>query len=181
MMSSRNFLLSFWVAACMSLAACAASGPPPGSSPSPPAAAPPNADAPQACTEIGCADGLVISLSPNAGWAPGQYRFTIVTDGETTVCEGALPLPPCEQPALRCTGNAAIIGESGCAIEPAAHGFSDIQIASKPQSVTLTIERDGQTIANQTLTPAYQRSQPNGPGCPPVCDNAHAELAVAAH
>ena len=179
-MSSRNFYLFFWVAACGALSACAASSPPPGSSPAPSPASPADPNVPQACNEMGCADGLVISLSPDAGWAPGQYRFTIVTDGETTVCEGALPLPPCEQPALRCTGSAAIIGESGCAIDPAAHGFSDIQISSKPKSVTLTIERDGQPIANQTLTPTYQRSQPNGPGCPPVCDNAHAQVAVAA-
>ena len=175
-MRSRNFLLIFWLAVCGALSACAASGSPPGSSPAPPA----HTDSLHACNEIGCADGLVIDLSPNASWAPGQYRFTIVTDGQTTVCEGALPLPACEKPGLRCTTNVAMIGESGCAIEPAAHGFSDIRIASKPQSVTVKIERDGQTIVDHTLAPTYQRSQPNGPGCPPVCDNAHAQISVAA-
>ena len=40
-----------------------------------------------------------------------------------------------------------------------------------PSAVTITYESGGRTV-EETFTPEYVRSQPNGQGCPPVCFNA---------
>jgi hypothetical protein len=127
----------------------------------------------KACTEIGCVDGLRVSLEPSARWPAGEYRFDFVIDGTPATCTGALPLPGCEQGgALRCTGAPVQIGESGCALPPLEHGFSDISLTSAPAHLKVTISRDAQVIGERELRPSYQRSQPNGPDCPPVCNSA---------
>ena len=125
-----------------------------------------------ACTAIGCHDGLVVSVTPTSSWPHGEYRFTIEADGKTTTCTGRLPLPDCDTRALTCDDDDVSIGESGCALPATDHAFSDIVLPSGPASVTVTIELDGQALATQAWTPAYQTVQPNGPGCPPTCTNA---------
>jgi hypothetical protein len=71
-----------------------------------------------------------------------------------------------------------MIGESGCALPASAHGFSDIRFTSSPAKVTIRVERDGQVLAKESFTPAYRTSEPNGPGCGPVCKQASATLAL---
>jgi hypothetical protein len=150
------------------LAACASSSPeaPPPATPEPPG---------RACTEIGCADGLTIDWESAGGWKPGRYRFEFEIDGAATTCEATLPLRPCDAgPSVTCgTNGAVMIGESGCALPPDGHGFSGVTIAGFPRSLKLRIVRDGQTLAEQTSAPSYRKVQPNGEGCPPVCQQAH--------
>jgi hypothetical protein len=131
------------------------------------------------CTSLGCVDGLQIEMSPNASWPAGVYRFVIVADGEQTVCEGSLPLRACDQgPSLSCTGGGVMIGESGCALAAAQHGFSDIHLQAGPANVTVTIERDGAEMVRKTFTPTYRDAMPNGPDCPPVCRQASDQFAL---
>jgi hypothetical protein len=158
--------LAFALGATALALACTSKNPPPPSSPAP-------APAARACTEIGCVDGLRIALEPSARWPAGEYRFDFVVDGRPASCTGKLPLPACEQGgALTCTGVPVQIGESGCALPASEHGFSDVGLTSSPARVKITISRDGQPIAERELSPVYQRSQPNGPDCPPVCNSA---------
>ena len=127
---------------------------------------------------MGCVDGLHIDLSPDV-WQAGSYRFVIVADGTQTVCEGSLPLRACEQgPSLSCKGKGVLIGESGCALPAAQHGFSDIHLQAGPTNVTVTIERDGAEMVRKTFTPTYQDAMPNGPDCPPVCRQAGDRIAL---
>jgi hypothetical protein len=70
------------------------------------------------------------------------------------------------------------IGESGCALPPAEHAFSDIMFASSPASVTVSIDHDGQRVGSQTYAPSYQTVHPNGPECEPTCTNATESLAL---
>lgn len=125
------------------------------------------------CTAMGCIDGLHVDFSPNAGWPSGHYRFIVEAGGKTTTCEGDLPLRACsEGPSLRCDGEGVMIGESGCALPPAEHGFSDLELRDGPAEVRLTIERDGARLVTKSMKPAYRTTQPNGPGCEPVCRQA---------
>ena len=141
-----------------------------------------SSEQPRVCTDIGCADGLQVAFSPNSGWQPGQYRFVIDVDGQVTTCEGSLPLRSCDAgPSLQCTpaGDRIGVGESGCALPPEQHGFSDLRVGGSPaQSVTVTVSRDGAELVKKTLAPEYKTSQPNGPGCEPVCHNASEALAI---
>ncbi|XXX74016.1 hypothetical protein WMF30_40855 [Sorangium sp. So ce134] len=160
--------------ALWTVAACAAGTPSTGSSPDD-GEPPPDRD----CTNIGCIDGFSLRLMANQPWTAGAYRFVIIADGETTTCEGKLPLPDCAAgPALTCSGPRLLIGESGCALPPSAHGFSEIQMSSAPRQVAVEISRDGATVAKADFTPAYVESRPNGPGCEPVCRSASATLSV---
>lgn len=132
-----------------------------------------------ACTEIGCADGLFVHITPAAPWPPGEYRFVVETDGVTTTCTGSLPLPPCETRAITCDREGVVaIGESGCALPPSAHGLGDLTLPSTPEQITVEVQHEGRTLARETFAPRYQTSQPNGPGCPPICTNASVDLAL---
>ncbi|MFW5739719.1 MAG: hypothetical protein ACOC1F_05075 [Myxococcota bacterium] len=130
------------------------------------------------CTEIGCTDGLHIDLRA-ADWEPGAYRFVVDADGRTTTCAGSLPLRPCDAgSSLRCDGDDVLIGESGCALPAHEQGFSDMELPAGPAAVRIIIEHDGAVLADAKLSPEYQRTQPNGPGCPPVCNQARATVEV---
>jgi hypothetical protein len=134
--------------------------------------------APRACTEIGCIDGLHVTLSPAESWPAGAYAFEIRTDAGSTSCRGSLPLPPCGTPALTCTGQPIQIGESGCALPHAAHGFSTITFSTAPKQVHVRITRDDQPVVERELQPVYRRVQPNGAGCDPVCTTASETVRV---
>jgi hypothetical protein len=138
----------------------------------------PLAPAPRACTEIGCIDGLHVTLTPADSWPAGAYTFEIRTDAGSTSCRGALPLPACGTPGLTCTGQPVQVGESGCALPDAAHGFSSITFSSAPKQVQLRITRDGQPVVERELQPTYRRVQPNGAGCEPVCTTASETVRV---
>lgn len=130
------------------------------------------------CTQIGCSNGLTVSLDQGYRWKPGSYVFDITLDGRAVHCAGILPLNPCGQPSLRCNAKNVTIGESGCALPKESHGFSDIRFDGAPKSVAVKITSGGSMIASQTFTPSYATSQPNGPGCEPVCHSANERLIL---
>lgn len=131
---------------------------------------------PLACTEIGCVDGLTLRVAPDYRWPPGNYVFGLKIDGRAVTCQGKLPLNPCDMPSLTCDGEGVTITESGCALPPEAQGFGDIQIESGPRQVAISITRDGQTLVEKTVTPAYRTGRPNGPRCAPECRQASVPL-----
>jgi hypothetical protein len=138
-------------------------------------------DGTKVCTMIGCVDGLRIDLQAGGGWAPGQYTFEFALDGAPVRCSGALPLRACEDgPSLTCdVPDRVQIGESGCALPPEQHGFGDIYIPSGPAQVELSITRDDQPLLSRvTLSPTYTETQPNGPGCEPICRGAAAQITL---
>ena len=132
------------------------------------------------CTQMGCINGLHVNLAKVTPWTAGNYTFAFELDGAPVTCTGALPLPACDQrPALRCDVEGKVqIGESGCALPPEQHGFSDIQISGAPAKVKLTITREDQQLHSGELAPTYVTSRPNGPGCEPECRGANAEVAL---
>lgn len=153
--------------------ACAKDGPGPGPGPAP---------GPRACTEIGCMNGLSVALDKATPWAAGDYTFVVDVEGTRVTCEGALPLKPCDAgPSLRCDPPERVtIGESGCALGPETHGFSELQFVGgePPRAVELTITRDGEALHTAKLSPTYTTSRPNGPECPPVCTQAREAVKI---
>jgi len=140
-------------------------------------------DAPlKACTLIGCVDGLTVDLEPASGWPAGSYRFTIDADATRVTCSGSLPLPSCAAGrALTCdTPGVVTITESGCALPAGAQGFPQIGFDSKlqPRRVVINITRNDALIGRAELAPEFRTSEPNGPGCPPTCHQAHAQMTA---
>ncbi len=137
------------------------------------------APAGRACTQIGCQDGLVVRVLPAEAWPPGQYQFDIGQDGARVACTGTLPLPPCGGQAMVCDAREPLIVESGCALEPAAHAFGAVIFSTTPAEVAVVVTHDGKRVGAGHWRPVYQTSQPNGPGCEPVCTNAVVELELS--
>lgn len=131
-----------------------------------------------ACTEIGCEDGLMVSLTPNSSWPHGEYRFTLEVDDITSTCVGTLPLAGCDAAAIACEGPAIPIGGSGCALPPAEHAFAGFTLTGAPARMSIEVQLDGQTLASKSWTPTYKTVQPNGSNCEPTCRNASVELAI---
>lgn len=135
----------------------------------------------KACTEIGCTNGLTLNVDPGYEWRWGFYEFSFLIDGRSISCKGQLPLKKCEDgSSFRCSSDMIQIGESGCALPPSdLHGISTIYINDTPRRVFLRVKRGGQYVITRTVTPDYQESQPNGPGCGPICTSASYNLLTA--
>ena len=135
---------------------------------------------PVACTLIGCEDGLKVEIQPASGWPAGQYRFQIQADGVEVTCRGSLPLPSCtESPSVVCDTDGLVqIIESGCALPAQSHAFPGLSFDPelRPRRVEVKITRDGQLVGESDFMPGFQTVQPNGPGCPPICNVAHAVI-----
>lgn len=166
MRAMRSFLGLFL---CLSLGSCAKDQPGP---------AGPGGGV--GCTAIGCSNGLRVSLEKATPWAPGKYAFAFDLDGTAVNCTGELPLKSCEAgPSLTCDVAGKVqIGESGCAMAPETHGFSDIQMDSSPRAVSVKISKDDQPLHEAKLAPTYAESRPNGPDCEPVCNGASERVAL---
>lgn len=134
------------------------------------------AQAQRVCTEIGCLSGLVISISTNYSWQPGNYEFDFLIDGRTLKCSGTLPLESCERRSVTCSEDGIIITESGCALASEGHAFGDIMLSSEPRYISVKISRNGQEIASAGWTPNYQIFRPNGPSCLPICRQSTVKL-----
>lgn len=132
------------------------------------------------CTQIGCIDGLDVDVAKASPWAAGAYTFAFTLDGEKVTCSGALPLKPCEAgPSISCDVQDKVqIMESGCALEPSAHGWAGIHVPRAVQKFEVVIALDGKELINFGVAPTYKKSQPNGPDCEPVCTNASARLEL---
>jgi hypothetical protein len=126
------------------------------------------------CTAIGCIDGLRIDVAKASPWPAGAYTFAFVLDGEKVTCAGALPLKACEAgPSLTCDVAGKVqVEESGCALEPAAHGWGAINVPARVTKLELSIAHEGQELRKVELAPTYKESRPNGPDCEPVCNSA---------
>lgn len=139
-------------------------------------APPPSGRGGDPCTAIGCEDGLNIQFSVSQ---PGIYLFNIVADDLQVSCSATLPLPSCDSPGSTCGDPRVQLGASGCALEPSAHSLEGLSLLGmQPAQVTVIAIRDGEQLAAETFTPAYQMLAPNGEECGPICMNATVALPL---
>jgi hypothetical protein len=145
-----------------------------------------------ACTLVGCSDQLTATLRDANGSLPsGMQTLTVTADGATTMCSFTLPLaanqsPQCPSPLLvlviqdrTCvtTGDGSYMMQT---CTPVPGKFSEqIMLMSKPATVHFTATVDGTTYLDETVTPTYVTTQPNGPGCDPICSQAGVSLLLA--
>lgn len=138
------------------------------------------AQAQKACTEMGCQDGLNLTVDPSYDWKWGRYDISVMSEGRTVNCYGYLPLKQCEKgPSFKCSSDYVTIGESGCAMPESTHAISGIYINDTPRKVMVRVLREKNVVIARTMTPQYRESQPNGPGCGPVCRGASYNLLTA--
>ena len=128
------------------------------------------------CTLIGCQDGLAVAFSRPLR-ETGSYTVTLNLDGQPVTCQSALPFASCSAGG-GCSSPNVLLEQSGCALPANAHEIIGLRVMSSAKAVSIRIERDGGEVASNDFTPSYIRSQPNGEGCGPICEQASATLDV---
>jgi hypothetical protein len=128
------------------------------------------------CTGIGCQSGLTVAFSPPLRQA-GTYAFSVEVDGQSVDCETTLPFSSCSGTSA-CSAANVLLGRSGCALPADQHEVTNLRVLAVARTVGVTIERNGSQVAAETFTPSYVRSQPNGEGCGPICEQADVSIAV---
>jgi len=148
------------------------------------------------CTDIGCAGGVFVNLSPAGGvWQDGEYSLEIALDEREETCAFRIPddLPASGSVSSLSCGqriSAQLVQRSTCEETRDRNSISQsctpipnqyelsLSAYTEPTTISLELARDGIVILNDSRTLAYQQSQPNGPGCGPVCRQAQLELSL---
>ncbi len=130
------------------------------------------------CTKKGCENGLAVVFQPKAPWPEGDYRFQFELDGRTTVCTGRIPFRGCAHRNAMCDSPDVVLAESGCDLPAPSHTFWSATFATLPREVKASAFVNGKQVGNATLKPKYERSEPNGPGCDPICCSGTDELQL---
>jgi hypothetical protein len=130
------------------------------------------------CTLIACMDGLNISTFPESAWPHGKYKFVVNVDDQPVTCTGSLPLLSCAGRSISCDRTGVSIGESGCALPADNQSFYGINFTGYPRAVHVDVFYNDVSVASAYYEPSYRYSQPNGPGCDPVCCFASAKLTL---
>jgi hypothetical protein len=145
------------------------------------------------CTEIGCGDQLHVGVANEDGsYTPGTHLLEVTADGVLLSCTfplppgtaagGAIASPLCSpglqlfaHPLAHCTtsATATTVSQTCTPIEGTIQ--EQITVNGTPATVRLRQTVDGTVIFDRTITPTYKSSQPNGPGCEPICRQASAE------
>jgi hypothetical protein len=151
------------------------------------------------CTEIGCADGVSITLRPREGTFPaGKHTVFIATAEGGPVKRCTFTAPTDVQVsggfvAADCTGGVMLsvsprvtctTMQSGQAVSqsctPIAGQFEErIFIRGTPARVRI-IQSAQETFLDRELAPAYADARPNGPECDPLCRQASTEWELSA-
>jgi hypothetical protein len=144
------------------------------------------------CTEMACSDQVGFELSTATGeWADGTYELAVHADGQsvgscTFRFPDQLPHPaggggtiPCGDGFSLTIANEAMC-RTGCDNQSCWQGctpiygkfLSRVSVQGTPQELTLSLVRDGRTLLDQTVQPAYRTVYPNGPECGGACKQA---------
>ena len=130
-----------------------------------------------ACTEVGCEDGVNVSVLPeDQFFEPGELTVTVTPAGasESTVCELTI--------ASECESGAVVCQDASDSTCPDGVFYADellVRVGPSEQ-IQVVAERDGVELANENLSPDLEEFRPNGAGCEPVCRQADVEVTLSA-
>jgi hypothetical protein len=149
------------------------------------------------CTEVGCSDALQITLqTPDNLWPSGSYNFEFTIDGKRHNCAveipgdlpanlGAVEMLRCEpqldasfSPETHCTEQRTAAAVSQSCTPVRDHWLLEIHAPGTPQTLVVRVDRDQTQIFAHSQTPKYQTTQPNGPGCDPICKQSQVRLTL---
>src|SRR5215831_2991282 len=141
------------------------------------------------CTLVWCQDQFtaVVTVSPTAIPA-GTHTLDVTADGADLSCMFTIP-PTGSAMAPTCTTGLSLYIASAqpCPPADAAGGTclsidrlleETITVAGTPSTVRVRQLVGGTAILDQTVSPAYQVNQPNGPGCGPICQQGRADWSL---
>jgi hypothetical protein len=147
------------------------------------------------CTEIGCGDGLAVTLrTQDNSWPGGRYAFEFTFDGELHECAidlpGGLPASPGATAMLPCEPQLDALFTPHTVCPPASDTTSpactlipdkwlvQANKSGTPDVLRVRVTRDAESVLEASERPTYETSRPNGPDCEPECENSHVELKL---
>lgn len=116
-----------------------------------------------ACTEIGCEDAISLALR-DGEFYDGNYQVSMF-DGVTRE-----QLFSCDFGVISET-----IDDADCNVYDDGEGFT-VNLPIGGASVSIEVLRNGDLWGSLDANPEYSESQPNGPGCEPICTQASLTL-----
>jgi hypothetical protein len=129
------------------------------------------ADGAITCTLIGCVDQFSATVTVDTNMVPaGMHVLTVTFDGAATSCP--FNLPPRTDPVNDPCAAAFSLMVPGTSTD--GKFTEKIVVPGAPTSIEVRQTLDGTVVLDQTISPAYQTNQPNGPGCGPTCHQASA-------
>jgi hypothetical protein len=128
------------------------------------------------CTEVGCSDGLAITLQKSSGdWEPGKYIFEVDQDGTKSNCTLDIP----NTGKVDCTAGMVLNLKNKTPNSSPEEPIPDVVLTfTAATHVTLTVTRDGTQIAKGDYTPTYVEQEPNGEFCGPTCHAAQTSQII---
>ena len=145
------------------------------------------------CTTRGCLNQFTATVSVASSAVPaGTHTIDVTADGISLSCTFAFPpengatvgaqcpigLTVDVQPATVCTTTYTDAAKTE-RCDPVPGQFMElISVMGAPASVHVQQSVGGAVILDQSATPTYQSTQPNGPGCDPICQQAGADWAI---
>lgn len=145
---------------------------------------------PRVCSTVGCQDQFAATVTVDAtAVAAGTHTLRVTADGTEMSC--TFPFPPANLPsgqgsAAQCSSGLRLdvsqaevctttqgqtVTSSQC--QPVAGQFVEhVTLTGTPSALHVQQTIGQAVILDQTVSPAYQINQPNGPLCAPTCREA---------
>jgi hypothetical protein len=122
---------------------------------------------------MGCEDRFELSLRPRDGRPAKDIVIELDIDGAPVTCTLATES---DEPRA-CNPQVSVVEQeiqhcrrAGC--KGTGRFEQLITVAGTPKRVRTRIKRSMQVVGEKLFVPRYGRVRPNGPGCPPVCQQA---------
>ena len=106
------------------------------------------------CSDVGCIQAVTVTPD-HALSDPGHYEVDFVADGVDMSCTLTVP----STAPAKCSDSRAYVSQDK------GRGIVFLSVDGKYKSLSVTVLKDGNTLAEQTYAVAYQGVEINGPGC----------------
>ena len=116
-------------------------------------------DEEQVCTEIGCSDGVNLWFEDASGAAVDGVAGVLSIDGRTLAFDCGDPSGASNDAGVMCVGGGVFVDGAGA------------------ESLSYSLDVGGEVIDGEVAL-EYTKQQPNGPDCPPVCEQASAAVVL---
>lgn len=119
------------------------------------------------CTEIGCVDGVTVSITTLGGFPDGQYMIDAKMDGQLVHADCTIA-----RASSSCTQGIMMVRN-------AMTGGLKATLPGAPAAVEVTLFFEGRGIGSDSFAPTYNTFQPNGGTCGPTCRQATHPMTIA--
>jgi hypothetical protein len=145
------------------------------------------------CSDMICHNEFVASIALSASNVPsGTQSVNIIADGSSSVCTFEFPPEPGAPAGGQCSGGATLVVQSvsncqtvtgdgtfGERCDAIAGQYTELIIVQGiPKSARVQQTVNASVIFDSTAEPSYHENQPNGPDCPPSCQQATVQWSI---